>query len=283
MIKVIAIDDEPLALLQLQKMIESTPYLTLVAACSDAFEAMRVMQETEVDAIFADINMPDLSGLDFVRSLSHPPIVVFTTAYSRYAIDAYKVNAIDYLLKPFGQPEFQRAAAKVKQQYELLRAAQSSGSANANSANTSSANDASDNVEGVKVKGGEEDIADEGTTISDNNIERIEGDILFVKVDYRIVRISVSDITYIESQSEYLKLHMASGPSLMVLMSIKRMAELLPVDSFVRIHRSYIVNMRHVMDIARMRVRIDADTILPIGESYKDDALRFVNARLVGK
>lgn len=283
MIKVIAIDDEPLALLQLQKMIESTPYLTLVAACCDAFEAMRVMQENEVDAIFADINMPDLSGLDFVRSLSHPPIVVFTTAYSRYAIDAYKVNAIDYLLKPFGQPEFQRAAAKVKQQYDLLQAAQSSGSANANSANTSSANDTSDNVEGVKVKGGEEDMADEGTTISDNNIERIEGDILFVKVDYRIVRISVSDITYIESQSEYLKLHMASGPSLMVLMSIKRMAELLPVDSFVRIHRSYIVNMRHVMDIARMRVRIDADTILPIGESYKDDALRFVNARLVGK
>ncbi|MBQ0020443.1 MAG: response regulator transcription factor [Bacteroidales bacterium] len=283
MIKVIAIDDEPLALLQLQKMIESTPYLTLVAACSDAFEAMRVMQENEVDAIFADINMPDLSGLDFVRSLSHPPIVVFTTAYSRYAIDAYKVNAIDYLLKPFGQPEFQRAAAKVKQQYDLLQAAQSSGSANANSANTSSAYDASDNVEGMKVKGDEVTLADESTTISDNNTERIEGDILFVKVDYRIVRISISDITYIESQSEYLKLHMASGPSLMVLMSIKRMADLLPVNSFVRIHRSYIVNMRHVVDIARLRVRMDADTILPIGESYKDNALRFVNARLVGK
>lgn len=283
MIKVIAIDDEPLALLQLQKMIESTPYLTLVAACSDAFEAMRVMQETEVDAIFADINMPDLSGLDFVRSLSHPPIVVFTTAYSRYAIDAYKVNAIDYLLKPFGQPEFQRAAAKVKQQYDLLQAAQSSGSANANSANTSFAHDASDNVDGVKVKGDEVALADESTTISDNNTERIEGDILFVKVDYRIVRISISDITYIESQSEYLKLHMASGPSLMVLMSIKRMADLLPVNSFVRIHRSYIVNMRHVVDIARLRVRMDADTILPIGESYKDNALRFVNARLVGK
>jgi len=239
MIRVLAIDDEPLALMQLEKMIELTPYMTLAKACSDAFEAMKVMEDEEVDAIFADINMPDLSGLDFVRSLTEPPIIVFTTAYSQYAVDGYKVNAIDYLLKPFGLPEFQQAAQKVKKQYELQNAA------------------------------------------IDSN--RLEGDIMFVKCDYRIVRINISDIRYIESQSEYMKLYMVSGPSLMVLMSIKRMAELLPTDRFVRIHRSFIVNMAHVQEISRLRVKMDANTLLPIGDSYKDDALKFINDRLVGK
>ncbi|MCQ2221349.1 MAG: response regulator, partial [Prevotella sp.] len=104
MIKVLAIDDEPLALLHLLKMIERTPYFTLVAACSDAYEALRVMEKEHVDAIFTDINMPDLSGLDFTRLLQGNPIIVFTTAYMQYAVDGYKVNAIDYLLKPFDQP-----------------------------------------------------------------------------------------------------------------------------------------------------------------------------------
>lgn len=245
MIKVIAIDDEPLALMQLQTMIERTPYFSLVAACQTAFEAMKVMEENDVDAIFADINMPDLSGLDFVRSLQKKPIVVFTTAYSQYAIEGYKVDAIDYILKPFGQPEFQRAAAKVKQMYELIH----------NSNNT-----ANDDAEG-----------------------RIEDDILFVKSDYRIVRISVSDIRYIESQSEYLRLYMANGTNIMVLMSTKRMIELLPTDRFVRIHRSFIVNMAHVIEIARLRVRMDAETYLPIGDLYKEDVQKYINSRMVGK
>jgi len=239
MIRVIAIDDEPLALMQLQKMIELTPYMTLIGACSDAFEAMSIMHENGVDAIFTDINMPDLSGLDFIRSLDTPPIIVFTTAYSQYAIDGYKVNAVDYLLKPFGLPEFQQAASKVKKQYDLIH--------------------------------------------GHSDEDRLEGDILFVKVDYRLVRINISDIRYIESQSEYLKLYMASGPSLMVLMSIKRMADLLPSNRFVRIHRSYIINMSHVQEIARLRVKMDAETLLPIGDSYKEDALKFINDRVVGR
>lgn len=246
MIKVLAIDDEPLALLQLQKMIEITPYFTLVAACSDAFEAMRAMDENEVDVIFTDINMPDLSGMDFAKSLSNPPMIVFTTAYSQYAVDGYKVNAIDYLLKPFGLPEFQKAAAKVKKQYELMHNSQA-------------------------------------TATSTEEESRIDGDILFVKVDYRIVRINISDIRYIESQSEYLKLYMQNGPSLMVLMSIRRMSEILPADRFVRIHRSYIVNMNHVKEVSKLRIRMDAETILPIGDLYKDSTLKFINDRLVGK
>lgn len=240
MIKVIAIDDEPLALLQLKKMIESTPYFGLVAACASAFEAMKVMETEDVDAIFADINMPDLSGIDFVKSLTSPPIIVFTTAYGQYAIDGYKVNALDYLLKPFGQPEFQRAAAKVKQQYELQHKPAS-------------------------------------------DVGHIENDTLFVKVDYRIVRISVGEIRYIESMSEYLKIYMADGSTHMPLMSIKRMAEMLPAESFVRIHRSYIVNMNRIVEIAKLRVKMDADTYLPVGDLYKDDVQRYINDRLAGK
>lgn len=251
MIKVVAIDDEPLALLQLQKMIEITPYFTLIAACSNAFEALKVMEQETVDAIFTDINMPDLSGLDLTRLLSGNPIIVFTTAYPQYAIEGYKVNAIDYLLKPFGQAEFMRAAMKVKRQYELMhqRAAENGGDKN----------------------------DDNNTNVS------IKDDILFVKVDYRIVRINISDIIYIESQSEYLKIHLKGCSPLMVLMSIKRMAELLPREKFVRTHRSYVVNMSHVKEIARMRITIESDTHLPIGDSYKDDVQKYINERLMGK
>ena len=252
MIKVIAIDDEPLALLQLQKMIESTPYFCLVAVCSTAFEALDVIEKEQVDVIFTDINMPDLSGLDFTRLLNSNQIIVFTTAYSQYAIEGYKVNAIDYLLKPYGQPEFMRAAMKVKKQYELMHQ-------NADNQN-----------------------------VDDNNPAQsappsIEGDLLFVKVDYRIVRISIPEIRYVESQSEYLKIYIKDSPSLMVLMSIKRLAELLPPDKFVRIHRSYIVNMSHVQEIAHQKIYMDSNTILPMGDSYKETALKFINDRLISK
>lgn len=251
MIKVLAIDDEPLALLHLQKLIDRTPYFTLVAACSDAYEALKVLGDEHVDAIFTDINMPDLSGLDFTRLLTDNPIIVFTTAYSQYAIDGYKVNAIDYLLKPFGQPEFMQAAMKVKKQYELMH----------HTTISQTDDDATDNTPTASFK----------------------DDILFVKVDYRIVRISVSDILYIESQSEYLKIYLKNAQPLMTLMSIKRMAELLPHDKFVRIHRSYVVNMSHVKEIARLRIYMDPDINLPIGDSYKDEVQRFVNDRLMGK
>lgn len=253
MIKVVAIDDEPLALLQLQKMIEITPYFTLIAACSNAFEALKVMEQETVDAIFTDINMPDLSGLDLTRLLSGNPIIVFTTAYPQYAIEGYKVNAIDYLLKPFGQAEFMRAAMKVKRQYELTHPVT-------------------------------EEIQEEQENASESSQQAsIQGDILFVKVDYRIVRISISEIRYIESQSEYLKIYLCNGQSLMVLMSIKRMAMLLPPDRFVRIHRSYIVNMSYVKEVARLKIYMDSDTVFPIGDSYKESVLKYINDRMIGK
>lgn len=236
MINVLAIDDEPLALLQLQKMIEQTPYFNLVAACSSALEAIQVMESESVDTVFTDINMPDMSGLDFTRLLQGNPIIVFTTAYSQYAIEGYKVNAIDYLLKPYGQTEFMRAAMKVKNQYELIR---------------------------------------------QNQPVSMDAETLFIKVDYRIVRVTVADIIYIESQSEYLKIHLQNSTPLMVLMSIKRIMEMLPTDAFVRIHRSYIVNMNHVREISRMRITMDSNTVLSIGDSYKEETMKYINDRML--
>ena len=119
MIRTLAIDDEPLALKQLATYIKKVPFLELVAECQSAIDAKKILEQDMIDVMFIDINMPDLNGLDFVRTLAAPPLVVFTTAYSEYAIDGYKVNAVDYLLKPFGMDEFLRAANKVKQQYEL--------------------------------------------------------------------------------------------------------------------------------------------------------------------
>ena len=119
MIKVLAIDDEPLALRQLTTYISKVPFLELAGQCQSALQAREIMEHELIDAIFCDINMPDLSGMDFVRQLPAPPLVVFTTAYSEYAIEGYKVNAVDYLLKPFGMNDFLRAAMKVQEQYNL--------------------------------------------------------------------------------------------------------------------------------------------------------------------
>lgn len=123
MIKCIAIDDEPLALKQIASYISKVPYLELVASCKSADEAEKVLKTNSIDAMFVDINMPDMNGLDFVKSLGQAPIVVFTTAYSEYAVDGYKVNAVDYLMKPFGPEELKEAADKVKKQFDLRSAA----------------------------------------------------------------------------------------------------------------------------------------------------------------
>ena len=119
MIRVLAIDDEPLALQQLAAYIRKIPFFELCGECSSALEAQELMEKDLVDAIFCDINMPDLNGMDFVRQLVAPPLVVFTTAYAEYAIDGFRVNAVDYLLKPFGMQDFQRAALRVKELYDL--------------------------------------------------------------------------------------------------------------------------------------------------------------------
>ena len=236
MIRCIAIDDEPLSLAQIAKYIEKIPYLELVGKCRDALEAIKILDETQVDLMFVDINMPDLNGLDFVRSLTVRPKIVFTTAYSEYAIDGYKVEAVDYLLKPFSFQDLLCAADRAR---KLI----------------------------------------EEKSVEDNKLQEmsVQDTTLFVKSDYRITRIELSDIKYVESMGEYLRIFLESQPKpLMPLMSMKRMEEILPEKTFMRVHRSYIVNMEKIQEISRMRIIFD-DVYIPVGDNYKQKFMDYIN------
>ena len=245
MIKVLAIDDEPLALQQLVSYIQKVSFLQLVGQCQSALEAKEFLNREPVDAVFCDINMPDLNGMDFVKSLAAPPLIVFTTAYSEYAVEGFKVNAVDYLLKPFGLDDFRRAANRLKERLETSPVA-------------------------VPV-----------AEMPQSNAE--EDDTIFIKTDYKVVKIAISDIRYIEGMSEYLKIHLeGQSKPLVTLLSMKKMEEYLP-PSFMRIHRSYIVNLKRIQEVNKNRVIMDADTYLPIGDNYKEAFNDYLNTRFLGK
>jgi len=238
MIRCIAIDDEPLALQQLASYVKKVSYLELAGTCQSAIEARKLLEKEQIDAIFIDINMPDLNGLDFVRSLDNPPLVVFTTAYSEYAVDGFKANAIDYLLKPFDLSEFKRADEKVKTQFELLNASQVS--------------------------------------------QVDEDDAMFLKSEYKVVRVNIKDIRYIEAMSEYLRIYTTTlARPVIVLLSMKKMEERLPAVQFMRIHRSYIINLKKIREVSKNHVMIDADTSLPIGDIYKETFNAYIASKFL--
>jgi len=246
MIKVLAIDDEPLALQQLVAYIKKIPFLELAGECQSAIEAKDILNQENIDAIFCDINMPDLNGMDFVKSLAAPPLVVFTTAYSEYAVEGFKVDAVDYLLKPFGLDDFRRAANRLQERLKTAAPA-----------------------------------TEESTPAlqSDNDSD----DTIFVKTDYRVVKLAVSDIRYIEGMSEYLKIHLESQQKpIVTLLSMKKMEEYLP-PYFMRIHRSYIINLKMIQEVNKNRVIMDSDTYLPIGDNYKEAFNDYLNTKFLGK
>ena len=248
MIKCLAIDDEPFALLQLATYIKKIPYLELKGECQSALEAKEIMENEIIDAVFIDINMPDLNGMDFVRSLAIRPIIVFTTAYSEYAIEGYKVDAVDYLLKPFGLDDFRRAAEKVKKQFEL------------------EARSYQQTIPATPALSSEPD----------------NDDTLFLKTEHRMVRISISGIKYIEGMSEYLKIHLEDQKPVVVLYSMKKLEERLP-SYFMRIHRSYIINLKKIQEVNKNRVILDAQTYLPIGDLYRDQFTDYLQQRFLVK
>ena len=236
MIRCLAIDDEPLALQQIAAYINKVPFLELAAQCQSALEARQFLSDDRVDAIFCDINMPDLNGMDFVKSLTAPPLVVFTTAYSEYAIEGFKVNAVDYLLKPFGMQEFMRAANRLQERLSVPASAPAE-----------------------------------------------TDDTLFLKTDYRIVKVNIPDIRYVEAMSEYLKVWIeGEAKPIITLLSMKKMEERLP-DNFMRIHRSYIINLDKIQEVNKNRVIMDTDTYLPIGDLYKEAFQAYLDKKFLGK
>ena len=234
----LAIDDEPLALKQIVTYIDKVPFLELATQCQSALEAREFLENDTVDAIFCDINMPDLNGMDFVKSLAVPPLVVFTTAYSEYAVEGFRVNAVDYLLKPFGFQEFQRAAQRLLERKAISQPQPS---------------------------------------------QKEEADTLFLKTDNRIVNVNISDIRYIEAMSEYLKVWLDSRPKpIVTFLSMKKIEERLP-DYFMRIHRSYIINLTKIQEVNKNRVVMDADAYLPIGDLYRDTFQKYLSTKFLSR
>lgn len=236
-IRCLAIDDEPLALQQIAGYIQKIPFLKLIAQCSSAFDAMIILESEKTDLMFVDINMPDLNGLDFVKSLGKKPMLIFTTAHSEYAIEGFKVDAIDYLLKPFYFSEFAKAVQKARKQFEFHQ----------------------------------------------KETEKLESndDFLFIKSEYKMVRINFSDILYVEGMKEYVRIHLTGQKPVMALLSMKLLEEKLPGNRFMRVHRSYIVNLEKVSTVQRFRIVFD-NVRIPVSENYKEKFQNYLDSNFLG-
>lgn len=245
MIRCIAIDDEPLALRQITSYISQMPTLELVATFRSAVMAKEWLQNNSVDLMFVDINMPDMTGVEFVQSLDKQAMVIFTTAYAEYAIDGYKLEAIDYLLKPFGLKDIVRAAEKAVSLYELWQLRER--------------------------KSAESEAGDEGIETTDDKA------FISVHADRRTTLVKISNIVFLESAGEYVRLHLADGTKLVTLFRLKNMENSLPSSVFMRVHRSYIINLNYISGYTKGRVFLLGEDYVPIGENYKEAFLAYVN------
>ena len=224
MIKCIAIDDEPHALRQLAEYIEAVPYLSLEGSFESAFDACNFLHDNAIDLIFVDINMPDINGIDFVKSLSKNVKIVFITAHSEFAYEGFQLDAADYLLKPISFTDFLKSANKVNERY-----------------------------------------FQQNSSLPEIHQNR---DYLFIKSEYRIIRINFKDIKYIESKREYVKIFLEGSEPITTLMSIKKLEETLPGNMFMRVHRSFIVNLEKITVVERNRIIFDNKVYIPISENY---------------
>lgn len=242
-IKCVAIDDEPLALELLTKFIQQTAFLELVGKFSNAIEALGFINQNEVQLVFMDIQMPDLSGMELARILdgkknSDQTRIIFCTAYHQFAIEGYKVDALDYLLKPYSYEDFLNAATKAYQYFDRLT-----------------------NQESTKP-------VLESTT---------QPEYIFLKVEYQLVKVMLRDISHVEAYKDYVKVHLKSKPNpLLSLTSMKNMEELLPSDKFMRVHRSFIVALDHIDSVSKNVIQIGSHQIA-VGDNYKDPFLEFLS------
>jgi len=217
----IAIDDEPLSLALIQQYVSKFPALRLVQTFDDAISAAEFLRNNPVDLLFVDINMPDINGIDLVRSLAEKPVVIFITAHRKFAVEGFELEALDYLLKPIDFDRFSRAVQRALDYHQYRK---------------------------------------QGQPTQEESI--------FVRAEYKLIKITLLEILYIEGLQDYIKIHLTQGKPIMTLMTLKAMQEKLPADRFRRIHRSYIVPVNKITAIVNKKVRIGTGTELPIGDSY---------------
>lgn len=230
----IIVDDEPLALDLLESYVRRTPFLRLVSRCDNAVEVLSVLERESVDVAFLDIQMPELNGLELSRLIGHKTKIIFTTAFEQYAIEGFRADAVDYLLKPFNYAEFLRAATKAQHLVELER-----------------------------------DRADNASVPSS----------IFVKSDYKLVQIELNHILYIEGLKDYIRIQTDTPQGgVLTLMNMKAIEEYLPADTFIRVHRSYIVNINKIAVIERNRI-VFGKLYIPISDSYKERFMEILARR----
>ena len=232
------IDDEPLAVSLLESYVKKTPYLSLKGKYNSALNALSELNENPVDLLFLDIQMPELNGMEFSKIITPETRIIFTTAFEQYALDSYKVNALDYLLKPISYSDFLKSAQKALQWYELVRRPSSDGQ-------SSSTKD--------------------------------EVDSIFIKTEYKLVQVDLRKVLYIEGLKDYVKIHLeGESRPILSLTSLKALEEKLPTDRFIRVHRSYIVQKQKIKVIDKARIVFGKEYI-PVSESYKQELQNYIN------
>ncbi len=230
----VIVDDEPMALNLVESYVNKTPFLVLKKKCSSAIEAMEFIKSEPVNLLFLDIQMPDLTGIEFSKMLPKETRVIFTTAFDQYALEGFKVEALDYLLKPFDYAEFLAAANKANTWFQL-------------------------------VKGKQQGVLSE------------EKEFLFVKSEYKQLRIKLVDVLYFEGLKDYIKIWLKDNPKpILTLMSLKSLEEELPETQFMRVHRSFIVSLKNIEVIERSQIIINKQRIT-VSEQYKQKFLEFIN------
>jgi len=225
------IDDEPLAAGLLESYARKTPYLELRGVFNSAIQAMKVLRENPVQLLFLDIQMPELSGVEFAKILPRETKVIFTTAFPQYAIEGYKVSALDYLLKPISYEDFLKSTDKALEWFV--------------------------------------------TTLKQDTCMRDR--FMFVKSDYKLQRVCLDDILYIEGLKDYVRFYLKNGERVMSLMSMKKLDEYLPKPEFLRTHRSYIVHMTETQMVDRFRIVFD-DVYIPISDNYKEEVQSYFDS-----
>lgn len=240
------IDDEPLASGLIRSYIEKTPFLEIAGEFSSPRDAVSTILNNDIDIVFLDIQMPQLNGIEFARIIPADTRIIFTTAYSDYAVEGFRVNALDYLLKPVSYEEFLAAARRALAWYEMKHQSDSSK---------------------LQTQASPTEKA---------------GEYIIVKSEYKLVQVRIADILYIEGLKDYVKIYVeGSEKSIMTLLSMKALEQTLPSDTFMRVHRSYIVNLSKIKVIERNRI-IFGRTQIPVSESYKDTFAEFIARRTLG-
>src|ERR1700761_6124920 len=247
MIRCLVVDDEPLALHILEDYISKVPFLELIKATTNPIEALTLVQEGNIDLVFLDVQMPELTGIQFLRIANGKTKVILTTAYSQYALEGYELDVVDYLLKPIAFDRFYKAAQKAQ---GILRG-----------------NDQAAVAQPIVQQVVAQPQAD------------FSNDFIFVKSEYKIQKVYLNQILYIEGLKDYISIFTESE-RIITLQNMKKMEDTLPENHFVRVHKSYIVALSKIDSIERSRISI-GDKTIPIGDTYRDNFFKLIDGKNV--